>query len=319
MKHVLLSLAAVCALFAASANARAQQVGIASREAGATAISANDEYMSAANAADVAIWLHQPGAGADKEALARHLSGIVREWTPQERTRLEAMLQRLAPGLAQISSVLPEHVQIAAIRPEASGGADFTRGSTIFLIGLRATDAELDERFFHELFHVISRANAERRDQLYALVGFSRCTPMALDSALTERVLTNPDAPRVEYAAQVTVNNRTFWTTPLMVADLPRYTAQSGLFDHVDLQFVPLARDAQGRCTLDESVTVARGDVATAVIAQAGGNTDYVIHPEELVADNFAQMMTSRSNTSSPEIYDRLAGVLQIQRPAPGQ
>ena len=27
-----------------------------------------------------------------------------------------------------------------------------------------------------------------------------------------------------------------------------------------------------------------------------------VIHPEELVADNFAQMMTGRSNTPNPEI-----------------
>lgn len=300
----------------AASGQTAPAIALATQQEGAAAISARDEYMSAVTAGDVSIWLRQPGSGADTDALAQYLAANVRPWTDDERVRLTAMLERVSPRLAGLTSWLPPRVQIAGFNAEASAGADFTRGSTIFLSQLNPSDDALDERFFHELFHVLSRNNPSRRDELYALVGFQRCTPMALDDALRARIVTNPDAPVVEYASPVSIGGQTVWATPLMVADLSRYTTTSGLFDHVELQFIALRRDEQGRCTQDANSTVAPHDLGGAVVMRAGGNTNYVIHPEELVADNFAQMMMGRRDAPSPEIYSRLATLLNIERPS---
>lgn len=309
-------LLAVCLTACAThGETTAPLVTVATADEAAAAITARDEYMSAVTAADVSIWLHQPGSAADIDALSRHFASILRPWDADEQARLDAMIERVSPRVAQLAALLPEGVQIAAIDASASGGADFTRGHTIFLSGLKPTDEALDERFFHELFHVISRANPSRRDALYGIIGFERCTPFVLDSALRARVLTNPDAPAVEYVSRVEIDGQTVLATPLMVADIERYTTTSGLFDHVAVQFAPFVRDQQGRCTRDENATVTQAQIGRALLARAGNNTDYAIHPEELVADNFAQMMMGRSDARTPEIYDQIADVLRIARP----
>jgi hypothetical protein len=290
-------------------------VTLATPEEATAAITARDEYLAAVTAADVSIWLHQPGSSADLDALARHFAASLRPWDADERARLAAMIERVSPRVALVAHLLPHGVQIAAIDASATAGADFTRGHTIFLSGLKPTDAALDERFFHELFHVISRAHPGRRDALYGIIGFERCTPLVLDSALRARVLTNPDAPVVEYVSRLEIDGRTVLATPLMIADLERYTTTSGLFDHVATQFTPFIRDQQGRCTRDENATVTQPQIGRALLARAGNNTNYAIHPEELVADNFAQMMMGRSDAPSPQIYDQIAEVLGITRP----
>ena len=296
-------------------NAAPSRVTLATTEESTTAITARDEYLTAVTAADVSIWLHQPGSPADIDALARYFAASVRPWDADERARLEAMIERVSPRVAQVAHLLPNGVQIAAIDASATAGADFTRGHTIFLSGLKPTDEALDERFFHELFHVISRANPGRRDALYGIIGFERCTPLVLDSGLRARVLTNPDAPVVAYVSRLEVDGRTVFATPLMIADIERYTTTSGLFDHVAVQFTPFARDQQGRCTRDEASAFTQAQIGRALLARAGNNTDYAHHPEELVADNFAQMMMGRSDAPSPQIYDQIADVLGIARP----
>lgn len=317
LKQILAVALASAFLAAASASAQSSpQVVVASQEEGARAISARDEYLSTVTAGDVSIWLRRPGSGRDVDALAQYLAGNVLPWSPEERARLDAMIARVSPRLADLAPWLPERVQIARFRTESSSGADFTRGDTIFLSSLKPTDDAMDERFFHELFHIISRSHEARRREFYAIVGFEVCTPLVLDDALRAHVLTNPDAPIVEYASQVQINNRTVWATPLMVADLTRYTPRSDLFDHVELQFLALSRDASGRCVADASSTLTQAELGAAVVARAGGNTNYVLHPEELVADNFAQMMMGRRDAPSPEVYSRLATLLNIERPS---
>lgn len=312
-----LLLALFLAACATSAGTTAPSgVSLATVDEATVAITARDEYLTAVTAADVSIWLRRPGSSADIDALARYFAASVRPWDADERVRLEAMIERVSPRVAQLAALLPNGVQIAAIDASATAGADFTRGHTIFLSDLKPADDALDERFFHELFHVISRGNPARRDALYGIIGFERCTPMALDSALRARVLTNPDAPVVEYVSRLQIDGRTVLATPLMVADIERYTTTSGLFDHVAVQFAPFVRDQQGRCTRDEASTVTQAEIGRALLARAGNNTDYVIHPEELVADNFAQMMMGRRDAPSPEVYSRLATLLNIERPS---
>lgn len=317
LKQILCAVLTSIWLAAAPAGAQTPPtIHLATQEEAAAAISARDEYMNTVNAADVSIWLRRPGSPADVDALSQYLAANVQPWTEAERVRLNAMIERVSPRLAALAPWLPERVQIASFRMTASSGADFTRGNTIFLSSLKPTDEALDDRFFHELFHILSRHNPGRRDELYAIVGFQRCTPMTLEDALRERVLTNPDAPRVEYASHVRIGDTETWATPLMVADVARYTMRSDLFDHVAVQFTPLRRDAQGQCTVDASSTLTQDQLGAAVIARAGNNTSYVLHPEELVADNFAQMMMGRRDAPSPAIYDRLAALLNIERPS---
>jgi len=45
-------------------------------------------------------------------------------------------------------------------------------------------------------------------------------------------------------------------------------------------------------------------------LARLGGNTQYIFHPEETMADNFALLVTGRS-VPNPELLKRVAAALQ--------
>jgi hypothetical protein len=46
-------------------------------------------------------------------------------------------------------------------------------------------------------------------------------------------------------------------------------------------------------------------------IEQVGKNTNYIIHPEEILADNFKLLIKGDSNVLSPEIIERLREALK--------
>ena len=49
-------------------------------------------------------------------------------------------------------------------------------------------------------------------------------------------------------------------------------------------------------------------------VEQIGRNTGYIIHPEEILAENFAQLATGENDQGpSPEIHQRLLQALQRQ------
>jgi hypothetical protein len=45
-------------------------------------------------------------------------------------------------------------------------------------------------------------------------------------------------------------------------------------------------------------------------VEQVGQNTDYVIHPEEILADNFALLVIGQQNVPSPEILHKMKAIL---------
>jgi hypothetical protein len=49
-------------------------------------------------------------------------------------------------------------------------------------------------------------------------------------------------------------------------------------------------------------------------IEQVGQNTSYLIHPEEILADNFALLVLGMEDVPSPEILKRIRAILG-QRP----
>ena len=43
---------------------------------------------------------------------------------------------------------------------------------------------------------------------------------------------------------------------------------------------------------------------------QVGKNTDYIIHPEEILAENFALLVLNETKVASPEILQKMREVL---------
>ena len=289
------------------------QFPLATVEQGAAALSADDEFMAAVSAADIAIRVRR--AGATKEELRAVYASAPRPWTEAERVRLNTMLTRHGGELDQLARWLPPSVLLIKSDGAADTQLPHTRGAAINMgVALPDEDATLDGLFFHELFHVLSRHNGARRDEMYAIVGFERCE-IALPAALQARTITNPDAPLVRHAAPLSTPGRL--VAPVLFAEPPVFDPAHPDFDHYfQLRFLVADRTADGGCALEiadgEPVALPGAEAVAAIHAVAGRNTNYVLHPEELLADNFSQLMMRRADAPDPQVQARLAGFLGL-------
>ncbi len=297
-------------------NATSETVGFASAtpEQGAAILSANDEYLSVLSAADLSIRLQgREGTGAD---LGRVYAGATQTWTSAENERLRLMVVRHRPRLNQLAGWLPDTVYFIKGSRAIEGGIPHTRGDGIFFgPQLPESDEALDGLFMHELFHVLSRHSASRHDELYGIIGFVRC-PAELPQSMRDRGITNPDAPAVQHASPISESDPTLLATPLLFADPARYDpSKQNLGQYFDPELQLLRRGADGKCRPAEGVSMSQDAIREAIFARSGRNTNYMFHPEELMADNFSQMMMGRS-VADPWVHERLAVLLGVDSPA---
>jgi hypothetical protein len=314
------ALAAAFAAFILTACATAQSTPapapqrfvIATPEQGAPVFTADDEFMAVVTPADISIRTRMPeGTRAD---LVRTYAGALEPWTDAERARLEAMLARREAQLQSVARWLPESVLLVKSNGAADTSLPHTRGNAINMgMQLPASDDDLDGLFFHELFHVLSRHNAARHDEMYALIGFVPCA-INLPADVRARTVTNPDAPHLRWAAPTGEAGN--FVTAVLFADPPRWNPEQPVFGrYFNLRFLLSELGSDGQCTLalqnGGPVELGGEQAIAAFHAVAGANTNYVLHPEELLADNFSQLMMGET-VPNPEVHARLAAFLGI-------
>jgi|CXWL01.1.fsa_nt_gi hypothetical protein len=299
----------------APAQAPATRFVIASPSEGAAVLSARDDYFDALTPPDLSIRL-QGAANASAADLGALYARSTLAWTPEETARLEAMLARRRGQLGELAEWLPERVLIVKGSDAIESGYPHTRGNAIYLgASLVEPDARLDGLFFHELFHVLSRNNPARHDEIYGIIGFSRCE-LDAPPELRARMMTNPDAPLVGHAAAIPESDPGFFVTPLLTANPTRYQADKPtLGDYFVVEFTALRQGSDGRCRpIDNNAGLTQDQLREAMLERVGRNTTYLFHPEEMMAVNFSQMMTGRA-AADPWVHERLAALLGVERP----
>jgi hypothetical protein len=285
---------------------------------GRTLLTSRDEFVERLSPFDRAARLKSDHAVTEREYLD-FVGSNVPPWGKGEQHAVEAALQRIRPGLAQLNPPLPATVELIETSGREEGQAAYTRGRAIILprnLIASSTPEELARIIAHEFFHVASRQDAALRDKLYAVIGFEKCNEVELPAALIGRRITNPDAPRNDHRIQVRLNGENRWVVPVLYASSANYdTARGGeFFDYLEFrlllvqpsgaagQWAPLLRNGE---PVLESPQQVEG-----FFEQVGRNTDYIIHPEEILADNFALLVTGKTGVPSPQILDGMRRVL---------
>lgn len=296
----------------APAPSRAEHFIIASPEQAAPIFTADDEFMRVVTPADISI--RTRSASTSRADLVTTYGNAFVPWTDEERARLEAMLTRQAARLETVQRLLPDQVLLVKSNGAADTSLPHTRGNAINMgQHLPADDAGLDGLFFHELFHVLSRNNAARHDEMYALIGFHRCN-IELPAAVRDTTVTNPDAPLLRWAVPTDAVGG--YVVPVLFANPPRWDpAQPQFGRYFNLRFLR-ASDEGGRCAVvidnGQPVDVPQDQAVAAIHQFAGANTNYVLHAEELLADNFSQLMMGKTDVPNPETHARLAAFLGL-------
>jgi hypothetical protein len=215
---------------------------------------------------------------------------------------------------------MPETITLIRTDGNEEPGSAYTRGTAIiFHPGSLAAGARLDGLLAHELFHVISRRDRKLRDRLYAIIGFSYCGEVAFPGSLAARKITNPDAPANQHSITLEIGGAARPALPILVANRDFDPARTeGLMGYLMLQFLVIEKDR------GSWVAARKEDGAPVVVSplrakdfkeQIGDNTGYIIHPEEILADNFRHLVLETESLPNPEIIEKMRAVFAGQKP----
>ena len=239
-------------------------------------------------------------------------------WSQRDKVKIETAYQDIVTTINDLGLPLPEKIYLVKTTGDEEGKAAYTRGDAIFLPVNFVDSDKLDMRrlLAHELFHIATRKNTNLARALYGTIGFEYCGEVILPGILASRKITNPDAPRNDYCIKVRVGEEESWAIPILLSISEKYDISQGgeFFDYLQLTFLLVQRNAEhepAEVLFDsQAPRLVSLDQITGFFEQVGRNTRYVLHPEEILAENFAMLVTGKGDVVSPAILDKIKIVL---------
>ena len=269
---------------------------------------AQDDYYDRLSPAEIAIRMESSIADRSIADLKGRYSDNVLDWTPGEITQFQSVIDENVVNFERIKHLLPEVIYLIRATDQIEGGLAHTHANTIII---QNTYAELSTSLLlHETFHVLSRAQLAHHSSLYGLLGFAECFLVENDQIRAIH-LTNPDVPVLSYFLPVSFDDEAGAIIPFLYASRAAYDSEltGGFRGHFAFGLLRV-KEQDSVCTI---VPGAAGEAklfnpqnVPEYFAAIGRNTGYIIHPEEVLANNFVFLLTGREDLPNPEIVERL-------------
>jgi hypothetical protein len=297
----------------AAAEWRPDLFVFATQQQGAAFLGTADTYTAQMTPLDRAMRLHADRNVSTDEYL-KFVAGAARNWTADQREALQADLAGLIQALKDLHVPAPPRILLIKTSGAEEGHAAYTRGDAIMIPGFMADGGSKDDLLWilaHEIFHIVSRQNPELREQLYAAIDFVKVDPFPLPPDIAAHLVTNPDVQGNDHFARVTVDDQEVCGAPILLFKVDRYDPQQGgdFFDYIKDGFLVSRKITERKDGVPVDLRVTPSNRVWGFERRVGENTAYTIHPEEILAENFALLLTKLKRPMSPEILDKISVV----------
>jgi hypothetical protein len=289
----------------------------ADAEQGAEVLLREDDYTSRVQSREAGIRARDAEATSFAD-YADSYRGDVLTFSAAEQEALQAAIDEHRDTIEALAPLLPEEILLVKAGSVVEGGLPHTRhNAIIFAGGTIPSGEQLEDLFLHELHHVLSRANPALHDEYFALIGFEPCRFEEPEGLRSVR-LTNPDAPAYRHIMPLDLVGAD-GVTPFLYAAAD-YRGEGTLGDYFGLGLLPMTLE-DGVCTAvvqSPEGLLPPGEVPE-YLEKLGGNTGYIIHPEETLADNFVYWAQRRADLPSPELPNRVGAFWEAAATVAGQ
>lgn len=288
----------------------------ASLEEGRKILGARDGFIQRLSPFDRAARLKTDREVDESEFLKFVASNVV-AWDSEYREKVEQAFERIRPALGDFPLNWPERIYFVQTTGEEEGGAAYTRGNVVILprARLNLSLEKLTRLVGHELFHILTRYDQDIRDRLYRVIGFEPCPEVELPDSFNRRRITNPDAPISSHRIRVQKDGRQFWAVPILYSNRDRYDPLQGgsFFEYIQFRLLMEAVEVIPKTSVASSakLNLVKVEEVSGFFEQIGRNSSYIIHPEEILAVNFALIVTGWTEFLSPEVAENIRTVLQ--------
>lgn len=272
-----------------------------------------DQYTNGWNQFDICSRL-QNKEGRKSQLLTLAMNSV-QNWSDMEKKKVTDAFNAIAASITKqkLALNLPDEIILIKTSMQEEGGASaYTRKNWIAIgenVLNNTQDVQMQLLLAHELFHILTRHDLNFKKSVYQTIGFTVMDHEILfPTDILEKRISNPDISRYDSYAPLTVNGITRNYTMMIYAD--RTYEDGDFFDYMKIGLIPLNEQLIPVQEYGETVIIPI-EQAENLYEKIGRNTDYVINPEEVLADNFAFMILEKKDLPSPEVVNRLKEVLK--------
>ncbi|MDX1912165.1 MAG: hypothetical protein SFV22_11790 [Saprospiraceae bacterium] len=272
-----------------------------------------DAYFDKVNASEMSIQMREPLTdGQTRENLLpryiAYLKSDVEGFSYEESKFVEGVMEKVFRTVNGVSpNIFPDTLKLIKTKGRHYGdGVWYTRENCIIIpadeLGKRKTNP-FSTTMYHELFHVWSRLNPAKSDRAYQLIGFEAIgfDQLQVPPGLAQRVLYNPDG--VDYAQKIVLaqaDGVTIPAVPVLYANhLGWSDEQNTFFAYVEFSLFQIEKQDDGKYRIlvkdDGYSSTLNMQEQPDFFRQIKDNTGYIIHPDEVLADNFAFIMQEKN------------------------
>ncbi|MBR3856232.1 MAG: hypothetical protein IKM65_08785 [Bacteroidaceae bacterium] len=274
-------------------------------------IAAEDSYTRSRSTFDIVSRLQNP-EGTIEQLDSMMLDGV-RRWNRADSIALNSIVAALNDTIRKYNIKLPLPKEIMLVKStmaDEGGAAGYTRSNWI---ALSHNFAEFPDEFkrellLHEIFHVLTRRSIDFKRRMYATIGFTVTEDeLPYPADIKERRISNPDVGRYDSYATFTIDGEPQKCAMLLYATRPY--AGGTFFSYLGIGLIPYDENLIPVQRGDATVVYSPQD-ATDFFEKVGRNTQYIINPEEILADNFVIAFNNRASVPTPELRDRIRALL---------
>lgn len=244
------------------------------------------------------------------EEYKSYLSTEVLDWTDPEKILMHEIFDSIKAQVDRVNpKLMPEDIRLVKVKTTHYGpDVYYTRGHNIMIpenaLSRQGARQMLEPVMIHEVFHLISRYDQSIREKIYALIGFfPHNQTLNIPKSITDRWLTNPDGISTEYYIQLTDEQKTAKAIPLILSNKEKFTAQNpSFFSYLQFDLFELDEENNTLKHGENLGTTLTDGMMPGFFEQIKDNTQYIIHPDEIAADNFIYAIT-RSNIEDPKRF----------------
>jgi hypothetical protein len=323
----LLSVALSLAMGSAIRSAHAQPVGDAARASaygfatlaeGRAILGARDDYVRATSALERSAQLRTSDK-VDEGRFMQFMQGTGLDWTEEDRLQLRPLIARLDRFLSGLKWKRPEKILLVRVDAALENGAPHTRANGIMLpkSEFTSTADQLTYVVSHETFHVLTREDSALKERLYRTIGFRRCERIEIPESASRMRIINPDAVENRHTIAVRYRSKAVEAMPFLRFKSDKFDTRSGFLGNARIAWLLVDRERADCRVRTGSAAEAEGapEELQGLFEQIGRNTQYLAHPEEILADNFFQLFVSTfrrpsADAQSPEILERMRAIL---------
>ncbi len=231
-----------------------------------------------------------------------HLQSSVMDFTDSERafvtktiTKAFELVNAVDPNI-----FLPNITMIKCNMNHYGEGVFYTREDAIVIPSntlVQQDETDFLKTMIHEIFHIYARYNPKKRDELYKYIGYYPITPPTIPPILDRRVLLNPDGVNYNYGIKVDrkTTGQEITAIPLIYSKKLNFMpAEPDFFQYLQFNLFEVDNGAV-KVTRNGDTNVLIKNIAK-FYEQIGTNTQYIIHPDEVLADNFILMCLSQND-----------------------